>query len=74
MFDAGAGAGKKSGRYNAERGVMELKNGLLKIRWDQKFACSVKKVKAAFGEMSRKQNKQAEEARETQQQQQKSVS
>ena len=54
--------------YNAKRSAMDLQKGLLRKGWDQQFVCSIKKVKAIFGTMSRKQQKEAQAACDLQQQ------
>jgi hypothetical protein len=48
MFQEGQGSTNKAVRYNAERAVMELSNGILKFLWDQKLICSISKVKSYF--------------------------
>ena len=51
MFNSGMGPENKKKRYNAERAIMELKEGVLKREWDMRVICKVKNAKQLFTTM-----------------------
>lgn len=63
MFKEGQGVSSKATRYTAERAVMELHNGMLLAKWDQRLVCSVPKIKQFFGTKHQLDQKSADEKR-----------